>query len=169
MSRSVPEILAAEWLSGSSLAGDVDLLVHDCQYTDAEYPAHMGWGQSSLTHALQFARRVAARKTLLFHHDPGHTDDELDAMLEEARTRLTAGGGQEERGLHGCGGHACDRRDERPGDQVVIRRRLRRGLYPRASEPLPPRRAHARSGQPAGVRRRRRFACANRAKQHSAA
>ena len=87
--------LAAEWLSGSSLARDVDLLVHDCQYTDAEYPAHLGWGHSSLTHALQFARRVAARETLLFHHDPGHTDEELDAMLDEARRRWSAGGGRE--------------------------------------------------------------------------
>jgi phosphoribosyl 1,2-cyclic phosphodiesterase len=86
--------LESEWLSGSSLARDVDLLIHDSQYTDAEYPAHVGWGHSSLTHALQFARRVAARKTLLFHHDPGHTDDRLDAMLEEARMRWVAGGGQ---------------------------------------------------------------------------
>jgi phosphoribosyl 1,2-cyclic phosphodiesterase len=87
--------LEAEWLSGLSLARDVDLLIHDCQYTDAEYPAHVGWGHSSLTQALQFARRVAARETLLFHHDPAHTDDELDAMLEEARAQWTAGGGQE--------------------------------------------------------------------------
>jgi len=87
--------LEAEWVSGSSLARDVDLLLHDCQYTDAEYPRHVGWGHSSLTHALQFARRVAARKTLLFHHDPGHTDNDLDAMLVEARARWTAAGGQE--------------------------------------------------------------------------
>jgi phosphoribosyl 1,2-cyclic phosphodiesterase len=87
--------LEAEWISGSSLARDVDLLLHDCQYTDAEYPRHVGWGHSSLTHALQFARRVAARETLLFHHDPGHTDNDLDAMLEEARARWTAAGGQE--------------------------------------------------------------------------
>ena len=86
--------LDTEWLSGSSLARDVDVLIHDCQYTDAEYPAHVGWGHSSLTQALQFARRVAARKTLLFHHDPGHTDDQLDAMLEQARAQWTAGGGQ---------------------------------------------------------------------------
>jgi phosphoribosyl 1,2-cyclic phosphodiesterase len=88
------DTLEPEWLSGSSLARDVDLLLHDCQYTDAEYPAHVGWGHSSLTHALQFARRVTARKTLLFHHDPRHTDEELDAMLDEARTRWMAGGGQ---------------------------------------------------------------------------
>jgi phosphoribosyl 1,2-cyclic phosphodiesterase len=88
--------LEAGWLSGAALARDVDLLLHDCQYTDAEYPSHVGWGHSSLTHALQFARRVAARKTLLFHHDPRHTDDELDAMLAEARTHWMASGGPED-------------------------------------------------------------------------
>ena len=88
--------LDTEWLSGSSLADGVDLLLHDCQYTDAEYPAHVGWGHSSLTHALQFARRVAARRTLLFHHDPAHTDGDLDALLEEARSRWAEGGGKED-------------------------------------------------------------------------
>ena len=87
--------LEAEWVSGSSLARDVDLLIHDCQYTDAEYPAHVGWGHSSLSHALQFARRVAARRTLLFHHDPGHTDDDLDAMLDTAHAQWTAAGGRQ--------------------------------------------------------------------------
>lgn len=83
-----------EWLSGSSLAREVDLMLHDCQYTDAEYPAHLGWGHSSLTHALQFARRVAARRTLLFHHDPLHTDDQLDALFDAAHRQWTAAGGQ---------------------------------------------------------------------------
>jgi len=79
--------LEPEWISGHSLAHDVDLLLHDCQYTDAEYPVHMGWGHSALSHTLQFAHRCAARQTLLFHHDPSHTDDDLDAMLEVARAR----------------------------------------------------------------------------------
>ena len=87
------DTLEDEWLSGSALARDADLLLHDCQYTDAEYPAHVGWGHSSLTHALQFARRVGARRTLLFHHDPWHNDDQLDVMLEDARVRWAAGGG----------------------------------------------------------------------------
>ena len=87
------DMLGPEWLSGSGLAREVDLLLHDCQYTDAEYAARVGWGHSSLTQALQFARRVSARRTLLFHHDPAHTDDQLDAMLDEARTLWTTGGG----------------------------------------------------------------------------
>jgi phosphoribosyl 1,2-cyclic phosphodiesterase len=86
------DTLEPEWLSGYGLARDVDMLLHDCQYTDAEYPAHVGWGHSSLTHALQFARRTGARNTLLFHHDPWHTDDFLDGMLAEARTRWAAAG-----------------------------------------------------------------------------
>jgi phosphoribosyl 1,2-cyclic phosphodiesterase len=79
--------LEPEWISGYSLAYDVGLLLHDCQYTDGEYPAHMGWGHSALSHTLQFAHRCAARQTLLFHHDPSHTDDDLDEMLEVARER----------------------------------------------------------------------------------
>jgi len=77
--------LESEWISGFSLANDADVLLHDCQYTDAEYPAHMGWGHSALSHTLQFAHRAGARRTFLFHHDPSHTDDALDAMLVAAR------------------------------------------------------------------------------------
>jgi phosphoribosyl 1,2-cyclic phosphodiesterase len=79
--------LEPEWISGYSLAYDVDLLLHDCQYTDGEYPAHMGWGHSALSHTLQFAHRCAAHQTLLFHHDPSHTDDDLDEILKVARER----------------------------------------------------------------------------------
>jgi phosphoribosyl 1,2-cyclic phosphodiesterase len=88
--------LEPEWISGYSLAHDVDLLLHDCQYTDAEYPAHLGWGHSSVSHALQFAHRCRARRTLLFHHDPSHTDEILDSILESARRDWSALGGNGE-------------------------------------------------------------------------
>jgi phosphoribosyl 1,2-cyclic phosphodiesterase len=84
--------LEPEWISGRALAEDVDLLIHDCQYRDDEYPLHMGWGHSALTHTLQFASRCSARSTLLFHHDPSHTDDVLDAMLVAARAQWGAMG-----------------------------------------------------------------------------
>jgi len=42
--------LEPEWISGFDLARDTDLLIHDCQYTDEEYPDHVGWvTQSSAT------------------------------------------------------------------------------------------------------------------------
>ena len=73
------------WISGYALARDADLLLHDCQYTDAEYPAHFGWGHSSVSDALRFASRTNVKRTLLAHHDPYHSDEQLDAMGETAR------------------------------------------------------------------------------------
>jgi ribonuclease BN (tRNA processing enzyme) len=86
--------LEAEWISGYELAHNVDLLIHDCQYTDAEYPAHFGWGHSALSHALEFADRSGAARTVLFHHDPFHTDEQLDAIAKEAIERWQAMGHQ---------------------------------------------------------------------------
>ena len=88
--------LAPEWLSGYSLARDVDLLIHDCQYTDAEYADHVGWGHSALSDALRFARRANAKRTLLFHHDPHHSDDQLDAMLDTGAEQWRELGGSTE-------------------------------------------------------------------------
>ncbi len=79
------EGLEPEWISGFDLARDVDLLIHDCQYTDEEYPAHVGWGHSGLTDTLTFASRVGAKRLLLFHHDPLHADGFLDELGASAR------------------------------------------------------------------------------------
>ena len=76
-----------EWISGYDLACDADLLIHDCQYTDEEYPVHVGWGHSAMEDTLTFADRVGAKRALLFHHDPLHTDEMLDALDERARAR----------------------------------------------------------------------------------
>ena len=83
-----------EWISGFALAHEADLLLHDGQYSDAEYPEHVGWGHSALSDSLAFARRVEARRTMLFHHDPLHSDDFLDDFYREARDRWRALGGQ---------------------------------------------------------------------------
>lgn len=77
--------LEPEWISGFDLARDVDLLVHDCQYGDEEYPEHVGWGHSRLSDTLTFAQRVGARRLLLFHHDPLHSDERLDELGVDAR------------------------------------------------------------------------------------
>jgi ribonuclease BN (tRNA processing enzyme) len=85
--------LEPEWISGFGLAGDVDLLIHDCQYADEEYPDHVGWGHSGVGDTLAFANRVGARRLMLFHHDPLHPDEFLDALHAEARERWAARGG----------------------------------------------------------------------------
>lgn len=82
-----------EWISGFDLARGASLLIHDCQYTDREYPEHLGWGHCPVADALSFGRRVAAERLLLFHHDPLHTDDFLDAFSREAVARWEELGG----------------------------------------------------------------------------
>jgi phosphoribosyl 1,2-cyclic phosphodiesterase len=82
-----------DWISGYDLARDADLLIHDGQYSDEEYPDHVGWGHSAIGHSISFARRVAARRTLLFHHDPLHSDEFLDDLDRQARERWAGLGG----------------------------------------------------------------------------
>jgi phosphoribosyl 1,2-cyclic phosphodiesterase len=81
-----------EWTSGHALAEGVDLLLHDAQYTAAEYATRVGWGHSRIDDAVKLATAARARTLVTFHHDPAHDDGELDAMLAEARA-LAAGSG----------------------------------------------------------------------------
>ena len=74
-----------DWISGFDLARDASLLIHDCQYTDEEYPRHIGWGHSRLSDALAFGHRTGARRLLLFHHDPLHSDAFLDGVGRDAQ------------------------------------------------------------------------------------
>jgi phosphoribosyl 1,2-cyclic phosphodiesterase len=91
------ESLEPEWISGYDLARGADLLIHDCQYTDDEYPEHVGWGHSPLGDTLTFARRTEVERLLLFHHDPLHSDRFLDRFLASAIDRWEALGGTADR------------------------------------------------------------------------
>lgn len=74
-----------EWTSGFDLAARADLLIHDAQYSEVEYPQHVGWGHSTLSQTLRFAAAAGAKRLVTFHHDPGHHDVMLDGLVEEAR------------------------------------------------------------------------------------
>ncbi|MEA2124709.1 MAG: hypothetical protein QOI80_1491, partial [Solirubrobacteraceae bacterium] len=77
--------LEDEWISGLEIARGADLLFHDSQYSAAQYPYHLGWGHSAIPDALRFARRAGARKLVAFHHEPVHSDDELDRLAAAAQ------------------------------------------------------------------------------------
>ena len=85
----------SELLSGFRLARDASVLLHDAQYSESEYPAHAGWGHSSVAHAVAFARWARARRLVLFHHDPLHSDDDL-LRLERRAAQLWHGPGSPE-------------------------------------------------------------------------
>jgi phosphoribosyl 1,2-cyclic phosphodiesterase len=80
--------LGPDWTSGYELASGADLLVHDAQYTDAEYQRCLGWGHSSYRQAFEFATHTGAKELVPFHHDPSHDDDTLDHLLDDAIERL---------------------------------------------------------------------------------
>jgi phosphoribosyl 1,2-cyclic phosphodiesterase len=75
-----------DWISGGSIAEGVDVLVHDSQYSEEEYEERIGWGHSSVADAVAFTRAVDARRLILFHHEPLHTDDRLARLEDRAKS-----------------------------------------------------------------------------------
>ena len=69
-----------QWLSGSELAMEADILLHDAQYTAEEYTHRAGWGHSSMEDALRYAELTGVKRLILSHHDPMHSDAQLDEM-----------------------------------------------------------------------------------------
>ncbi len=76
--------LAPDWTSGYQLAVECDLLIHDAQYTDAEYADRVGFGHSTIRHTLDFAALTGVKHLVPFHHDPAHGDSDLDELFTQA-------------------------------------------------------------------------------------
>jgi phosphoribosyl 1,2-cyclic phosphodiesterase len=74
-----------DWTSGFDLSAGVDLLIHDSQYTSAEYGDRVGWGHSAMADTLKFAAAAGVKRLVPFHHDPAHDDQTLDELVNEAR------------------------------------------------------------------------------------
>jgi phosphoribosyl 1,2-cyclic phosphodiesterase len=87
------ETLSPDWISGFPVAAGATALVHDAQYSEEEYPSKVGWGHSSVSDAVVFGARATVGQLLLFHHDPLHDDERLDAFEMRAR-ELWPGGDQ---------------------------------------------------------------------------
>lgn len=68
------------------LARDVNVLIMDTTYTDAEYHApgngKQGWGHSTWQEAVKVAKAANAGRLVAFHHDPQHNDAFLDEVGE---------------------------------------------------------------------------------------
>jgi ribonuclease BN (tRNA processing enzyme) len=54
-----------------------DIVIHDTQYTNEEYPTHIGWGHACHDHAVDYAVKADVKKLVFFHYDPVHTDKQL--------------------------------------------------------------------------------------------
>ena len=62
---------------------EADVLIHDAQYTQEEYESSkVGWGHSSVQHAIATAKRAGVKRLVLFHHEPERTDAQIDELAE---------------------------------------------------------------------------------------
>ena len=67
-----------------------DLVVYDAMYSVPEYGKFKGWGHSTWQAGAALCRAAAVKAMAGFHHNPNHTDDDLDAI--EAQLQAMAPG-----------------------------------------------------------------------------
>lgn len=70
-------------------ARGASLLIHDAQYTEAEYASQtmpkQGWGHSTWQMAAGVAQAAGAQQLVLFHHEPEHNDAMLEQLANDTR------------------------------------------------------------------------------------
>lgn len=74
-------------------AEGADLLIHDAQYTRAEYqgeagPPRVGWGHSSWEDAVEVSEQSGVGRLALFHHDPTRDDAGVRSIEQRAQERF---------------------------------------------------------------------------------
>jgi phosphoribosyl 1,2-cyclic phosphodiesterase len=82
-----PDGLGEYHEAAMSLARDCDVLFHDAQYTDEELPAKAAFGHASCGYAVGLAEAAGVRQLMLYHHDPARTDEEIDALVMDYKSR----------------------------------------------------------------------------------
>jgi CheY-like chemotaxis protein len=64
---------------------DADLVIHDAQYTPAEYGPKKTWGHSTYDYVVRVAAAAGVKRVALTHHDPGHDDAFIEDIERNAR------------------------------------------------------------------------------------
>ena len=72
------------------LIDGADLVIYDSTYTDAEFPAKIGWGHSTWEEGVRLAKAANVGQLCIFHHDPDHNDDFM-AQLERTSRKMWPG------------------------------------------------------------------------------
>ncbi|MCL2093786.1 MAG: MBL fold metallo-hydrolase [Treponema sp.] len=65
-----------------------DILIHDAQYSAAEYQRYTGWGHSTYEFAMEAAAMGGVKKLVFFHHDPGRSDAQLEVLEKRYQKKL---------------------------------------------------------------------------------
>ncbi|MEO1191106.1 MAG: MBL fold metallo-hydrolase [Pseudomonadota bacterium] len=67
-----------------ALVEGADYMAYDATYTDNEYPAFRGWGHSTWEEGMRLAEAAGVKQLVIFHHDPAHDDNAMDAIAASA-------------------------------------------------------------------------------------
>jgi len=67
----------------AAFCSGADVLVHDAEFTEADYERTRTWGHSTFTQALELALESKVKRFGLFHHNQDRSDSEIDAMVGE--------------------------------------------------------------------------------------
>ena len=80
---------------GIEFMADVDVLIHDAQYTPEDYQRKRGWGHSCYIDTVNSAVDAGVGNLYLFSHDPGYDDTQLEKMhghalniIEERQSKM---------------------------------------------------------------------------------
>lgn len=71
-----------------TLIEGADVVIYDSTYTDAEFPAKVGWGHSTWQQGVRLAQAAGVKKLVLFHHDPDHDDSFMADVERQAAAAL---------------------------------------------------------------------------------
>lgn len=89
--KSLCYVTDTEHVAGSldpnilGLIENTDLVIYDSMYTEEEYATKVGWGHSTWNEGVKLCREANAKQMAIFHHEPDHTDDIMDAIGTEAK------------------------------------------------------------------------------------
>jgi len=68
------------------LVDGVDVLIHDAQFTPELLEQRSDWGHCTPEYAAHVAREAGVGQLVLFHHDPLHSDDDMEEILASTQS-----------------------------------------------------------------------------------
>jgi CheY-like chemotaxis protein/phosphoribosyl 1,2-cyclic phosphodiesterase len=93
MTESAGWLMHREEQGHTAFLAGADLVIHDAQYSLAEYQQRLGWGHSPVEYTVDVALAARAKQLALFHHEPWHDDETLEGLVQVGRQRVAAGAG----------------------------------------------------------------------------
>lgn len=73
-----------EYNSALQFMQGADILIHDAQYTPADYEKKRGWGHSCYIDTVNSAIDAGVKQLYLYHHDPNYNDEQIALIHQDA-------------------------------------------------------------------------------------